>query len=411
MNNPFTSQIYELTWLKYFSKGKESKAFNFIDGLKFYKHKFFPYYINVGRNFTNGITYHLDHNARDFRKKTLLIYDVPNYININPPVHGSLIKLLRIRQYKGYLANFDDVIDFDDYLQKNLTKGSRSKYRGSIRKFENCFNVDYKIYKDFISKEQYNSELNDFKGIIVRRFETLKIHTNLINEWPFYTELIYKMILDEKAILVSIRANGNPVAMSLAFLSKNSLIGAIKAFDTDYYKFNVGHIEISKLIEFCLQNNLEYFDFSKGTYDYKNRWTNSEYDYNCHILYDSSSFYSRLTAKILARFFRLKQYLRDKNINLFFVKLKYKLKHLITKPNNAKGYEISVMDNLEIDKDFQAVNLYDEVVNFPFLKRVVFDNLFRKPEPFTNLNIFKSNSVKPVYYVIGEKSKYAIKIK
>lgn len=408
-NNPFTSHIYESTWLKYFSKHKKGIAFNFIDGLKFYKHKFLPYYINVGRNFTNGISYNLDNNARDYKNKTLLIYDVPNYIKIGTPIEGSLVKLFCIRQYKGYLSNFERIDNLEDFLLSELNSKSRNKFRSSLKRFERCFNVKYNIYKDFISKDDYKKVINEFRNVIVSRFETLKIHTNLIEEWPFYTELIYKMILDEKAILVSIRANDIPVAMSLAFLSDNSLIGAIKAFDTDYYKFNVGHIEISILIDFCLQNNLQYFDFSKGTYDYKNRWTNSEYDYNCHILYDSSSLYSRLTANALARFFSLKQYLRDRNFNLFMVKLKYKLNHLINRSNNKKVYEICTIDNFDIIENLQVINLYKEAVNFPFLKRVVFDNLFKNPEPFENLKVYKSYGQKPIFYVIGKKSKYSIK--
>ncbi|WP_250436334.1 GNAT family N-acetyltransferase [Hanstruepera flava] len=410
INNPFTSKIYELTWLKHFSRHKEGVAFNYVDGLKFYKHSFLPYFINVGRNSTNGITYALDHDARDFKNKTLLIYDVPSYFKIEPPIEGSPIELYEIQQYKGYLADFEGVENLESYLLKELNTKSRNKFRSALRKFEACFDVEYNIYKDFISKEDYSNVMKDFKDIITRRFETLKLDTNLITEWPFYTELIYNMILDEKAILVSIKANGKPVSMSLAFLGSVSLVGAIKAFDSDFYKFNVGHIEISKLIEFCLQNNLRYFDFSKGTYKYKDRWTNSEYNYNCHILYDSSSFTSRMTAKLLACFFNFKQYLRDKNFNLFLVKLKFKLKHLIVCPSNKRQFELKSINNLDGIDNLLQVNIEEECIKYPFLNRIIYDGLFKKPEPFKNLKVYKLGDSEPTYYVVGKASSYAIEI-
>ncbi|WP_223034494.1 GNAT family N-acetyltransferase [Hanstruepera marina] len=410
INNPFTSKTYELTWLKHFSRHKEGIAFNFVDGLKFYKHLFLPYFINVGRNSTNGITYNLDHNARDYKSKTLLIYDVPSYYKINPPAEDSPIKLYSIKQYKGYLANLESVDNLESYLLKELNTKSRNKFRSALRKFETCFDVEYNIYKDFITKEDYIRTINEFKKIIVRRFETLKLDTNLIAEWPFYTELIYKMILDEKAILVSIKANGKPVSMSLAFLGSVSLVGAIKAFDSDFYKFNVGHIEISKLIEFCLQNNLKYFDFSKGTYKYKDRWTNSEYNYNCHILYDSSSFTSSMTARLLARFFNFKQYLRDKNFNLLLVKVKYKLKHIILSTKNKQRFVLKPIKKLENIDSLLQVNLEEESIKYPFLNRIVYDGLFKNPEPFKNLKVYKSRGSKLAYYVVGKASLYSIEI-
>lgn len=410
INNPFTSQIYELTWLKYFSKYKKGTAFNFIDGLKFYKHKFLPYYINVGRNFTNGITYSIDQEARDYKKKTLLIYDVPDYYNIEEPNNESSIKLYSINQYKGYLAKLDEFSDLDEFLAKQFKNKPRNKFRSTLRKFETCFNVDYIIYHDFISKEEYAQTMSDFKNIIINRFKTLKLDTNLIGEWPFYTELVYKMILERKAILIAIKANNKPVSMSLAFLGNTSLVGAIKAFDTSFYKFNVGHIEISKLIEFCFKHNLKYLDFSKGAYEYKTKWTNMEYQYNCHILYDSSHFVSRKTAKWLARFFKFKQYLRDKNFNFFLVKLKFRLKNLLSNEKNKKPFTVKEIENLDLINNMNVLNLEIGTQKYPFLNRVIFDNLYKFPEPLDNLKIYKSDAKKPVLYVIGNKSQYAIKI-
>ena len=70
-------------------------------------------------------------------------------------------------------------------------------------------------------------------------------------------------------------------------------------------------------------------DFSKGEGLYKTRWTEIEYHYDFHVLYDSKSVYASMVGITLANFFRFKQYLRDKQVNTWVVKLKYYKKRLL----------------------------------------------------------------------------------
>lgn len=409
-NNPFTSKTYELTWLKHFTKHEKGIGFNFISGIKFYKHSFLPYYINVGRNFTNGITYNLDITAKDYKNKTLLIYDVPSYYNIEQHNEIYAMDIYSIRQYKGYLAKLNEISSLDEYLSKNLSKKSKNKFKGYLKKIETCFDVDYAIYHEFISKDDYSKTMGEFKYMIVKRFETLKLETDLIEKWSFYTELIYNMILEGHAIITAIRVNNKPVSMSLLFLGNDTLIGAIKVFDTDYYKFNVGHIDICKNIEFSINKGLKYLDFSKGSYEYKERWTNSEYQYNCHIIYDKTSFLCCITASLLARYFWFKQFLRDKNFNFLFVRIKYRLNNWKNQSSNKPTFIIKSIDNLEELNNLRLVSLDEESLIHPFLKRIVFDKLYHNPEPFKKLKIYKSGINKPTYFIVGKTASYSVEI-
>ena len=72
---------------------------------------------------------------------------------------------------------------------------------------------------------------------------------------------------DASSFTKASKAELKPIKLkeTMAFMFESTYTFNISAYaqnkdivDTDYYKFNVGHIEISKLIEFCLQNNLEY---------------------------------------------------------------------------------------------------------------------------------------------------------
>ena len=54
-NNPFTSKTYESIWTKHFSDGKAINSFDAVNGVKFVRDKRFPFYVNAGKNQTNGM--------------------------------------------------------------------------------------------------------------------------------------------------------------------------------------------------------------------------------------------------------------------------------------------------------------------------------------------------------------------
>ncbi|EGV45014.1 GNAT family N-acetyltransferase [Bizionia argentinensis JUB59] len=411
--SPFTSKTYQKTWLKYFAKKQIVKKFEFIKNLSFIKHPFLPYYINAGRNMTNGITYEIDYLQQDFKNKTIVIYDVPDYCDDSKSPKKSSLKVRKVRQYKGFLADLKGVSSFNDYIQNTLNSKSRNKFRSTLKKFESCFDVDYKFYYGKTDLGAYEIMMVGFKKLLEIRYGDLKIETNLSHEWPFYQELVYNMLREKKAMIISIEVSGKPISMSLAFVGENTLVGAVKAFNADFYKFNVGHIEISKFIEWSIKNNIQTLDFSKGEYEYKTKWTNTNYLYNCHILYDASSISSRLNGCLLIKYFELKQYLRDKNFNLFVAKLRFAIKKLGSKNSQQLSYKIlELKDDFNMN-EFEITSLDKEEGSYPFLKRIVFDGLYQKPEELIGVELYKSidkTDNKMRFLVYGNKHKYFIAI-
>lgn len=75
-----------------------------------------------------------------------------------------------------------------------------------------------------------------------------------------------------------------------------------------------------RLLEWAIKNNIKILDFSKGEAEYKKRWTNDMYEFHHHILYVFKSIMATAIAKSLSNFFSFKQYLRDKNINEWYIR-------------------------------------------------------------------------------------------
>jgi len=327
VNNPFASKTYENTWLKHFNNdAKRVHEFDFIKNVRFIKHKWFPYYENIGKNLTNGMLYELDGNKDDFKGKSLIVYDVPNYILIDYDIKNS-IKLKKIKQYEGCYGDISALITSEDIIN-NYFKSSKSKYnfKRSLRQLNEKLDASYKVYFGEISKDLYLQEMRAFKKLLSKRFDGKNTFNTVLPMWDFYEELIYPLIIKKKVALNVIYNEVQPIAMSINFIYDSSLAVAIRTFDIDYNKFNIGNIEIYKLIEWSVSNNLKTLDFSKGKGGYKERWTDTDYFYDFHILYDSRSISAVIIANYLAFYFKLKQYLRDKNVNGGYLKLKHLIK-------------------------------------------------------------------------------------
>ena len=76
-HSPFTANTFQKIWKKHFIPDRLIKSFKIISGTSFYKHKFIPLYFNIGKNLTKGNIYKLQ-DAKDYKNKTFLIYDVFN---------------------------------------------------------------------------------------------------------------------------------------------------------------------------------------------------------------------------------------------------------------------------------------------------------------------------------------------
>lgn len=327
--NPYTSETFETIWSNHYCKNSTIERFACISGVKFTKAKFWPLYVNLGKNFTNGLSYRVNTSVNDLKGKVVLIYDVPSYFEVNQQEDSS-IRLTKVRQYEGYYGDLSAFKSIDDVLNANFSSSkSRYNFRRSLKQLSEAVDLKCDLYYGNIDKARYNQLMLAFKDLLNKRFDDKNVFNTVLPMWDFFTDLIYDMIL-EKRVVMNVLSNGDlPIAMSINFVDDASIYVAIRTFDIDYNKLNIGNIEIYKLIEWCLDRGIKIIDFSKGESYYKKRWTNTQYEYEFHILYDAKSFKSRLIGKTLASFFRFKQYLREKNVNTIYVKLKQIKKRLL----------------------------------------------------------------------------------
>lgn len=410
--NPFLSESFKTVWLKHFAGDNTSvKTFKFISDVQFVKHKTWSVFTNVGEALTKGIGYTIQpHESSDLERETLLIFDVPTYFNIDTSNLNDSIKVLKSKQYPGFLIETGKFKSLSDYLSANFSKNSRNKNNKYKRRLEDSFNISYKMFFGDISKEECDFIFNEFKLLLEKRFSDKQITNNNLNpeEWQFYNEVAFKLISEKKASLYVIYDNNQPIGVTFSYFSEDTLFDAITVFDIDYSKFHLGSVTIMKLIEWCIENNIKILDFSKGYFDYKTRWCTKSYDFEYHIYYDSKSLKSKLLATSIKRFYDFKQGLREKELNEKWHKLTYMLKKKEASKTPKLSYNFTEANASNRPINGKAIN-YNLAENRD-LRLMIFEFLYLHQENNATIELFQIKDEDNSYLIKGQNKSFNAEI-
>src|SRR5690606_5307974 len=107
--------------------------------------------------------------------------------------------------------------------------------------------------------------------------------------------------------------------------------------------------------------------------DYKTRWMNRDYNFEYHVYYDSNSLLIKSIAFFISRFFKLKQYLREKDFDFLLGKIKFLIKKQNIAGSNV-NFEFTESNHDYNESQLQKINFYDKE-NY-FLKSIIFEFLY-----------------------------------
>lgn len=388
MNNPFTSKTFVDIWMKHFGKTNDSVVFENLKDVTFYKPKYLPFYVNVGKNLTKGINYEFDDTGKSLIGKTVLIYDVPDYFKIKK-LKSKRFKLKEVFQYKGFLMDISDFQTTDQYIKNQFSSKNRREFRSNERRLNTCFDISYKFFYGDISKMDYDFIFEHFYRLLRLRFSEKNTNYHHLNlkKWNYYKALVFPMIKEKRASFLVMYDADIPIGITLNFHSEKILFETITVFDVDYYKFSIGKQSILKLLDWCFENNYKVSDFSKGDFDYKRKWSNVVYDFHYHIIYDSFSLKSCFVATVLQCFFKFKLLLRTYNFNVLYRKFLFFIDKFFKKVTVNQSYRIKKIEGLDINSTYQEIDFRTDA--FAFLKHPIYTYLFAHPEPVDDIKVYK----------------------
>ncbi|MCV6628476.1 MAG: GNAT family N-acetyltransferase [Flavobacteriaceae bacterium] len=307
-NNPFTSSIYKELWQKFFIKSEPVKAFLAIKGVYFQLSKI-GIYINIGTVKTLGVDYQINQtdNLKDIGSKSLIIYDVPDYIEIENRHPNLGLKISK--QYEGFRINSSAYSNFEDYLFRTLSNRRRKKYLKAKRNMEREHQIRYQTYFGNIERATYENLFERLFVFMKKQYEAKReqnYHTApLHKEW--YKELFFALFQEKQASFHVIYNQDSAIAVAVNYHAENMLLAPFGSYDLAYIKYGIGNIQRMQKLEWVFENKKAiYYDLGKESYGYKQRWCNEVYHYNYHVLYNRKSAWSTIKALGIHSFFVLK---------------------------------------------------------------------------------------------------------
>ncbi|WP_179343941.1 GNAT family N-acetyltransferase [Winogradskyella ursingii] len=376
----------------------KKETLNFVSEL-FTKNKIPYYYTDISNAYGNQTIFkNLDQTTID--ADFMVIEDLPRYLNIQRLEKPKNIKSLLLKQYPGFLMNFEGIEDLSDYLKQRFGKSSIYKLRREQRKLEYCFDISYKMYYGEMTKTEYDFIFEEFYKLLeIRSVEKGILKNAHLNYKAEYNEILHKMILEKKASFYVIYNGKKPIDICLNYYLADTVYQYLRTYDIAYSKFNTGYTDLMMQIDWCIKNNKACLVFSKGDFYWKRRWCNVIYDYDYEVFYNTCSLKALITMQKFTIIKRLKQFVRERGIISSYhrykeQKRKAKLPLVTTK--------IEILESSFSFDDLSLTKIDYETKNFDKLRRIVFEFLYQYNEKQKDISLFKSNNELQSFYVIGK---------
>jgi hypothetical protein len=320
---------------------------------------------------------------------------VPAYFNLHIK-EGFYSK--KLYHKPGLAAKLDDqFVNIEEYLRKTCDSRYRKNITRSVRRFENCFNANYKMFFGNISKEESSSLMGKLYRFIENRFKQRSGRNTILRNWSYYKDLAFNGINNGKASLYVVYNNNVPVDITLSFHHKNIMFSFISSYDIDYSKFGIGNIGNYKQIEWCIENEIALYDIGFGIYDNKRRITNFEYNFESiyvsrknNILFKTYTFFEHFKDQVI-------HYLILKKVNYWFHDTVDKIKGIDT-TYVPRDYDILSSNKDNFDSEELNIKLD---ANF-FLRKPVFDLIYNHQEHIDQIKVYKSANQQGVYKIKGK---------
>ncbi len=333
------------------------------------------------------------------------IYDFPSYI------HGAITntnwKLKIINTYKGSLILLKNHKSTDDYLKSKFSSGRRSKFRTYQRRLETCFNIEYKSYFGTISRKEYDHLFEAFHKMIKNRFLEKKIQNYDLSRWDIYYDIAYPLINSKEAVLFVIYNDKKPISICLNLVRDKTIYGYVRTYDIDYSKFYIGFTDFIKQLDWCFDNKIEVFDLLKGNYPYKTKLIDTQYNFQKHVLYNSKSILTSISANIIVTrtraFYVLVRFLKSLNFNILyhnFLKYKYRNRELSKIDTSSKKIVVEKLELMDSNANLIDIDINNEA--FSHLRRPVYNFLYANQESINTIEIFKFQKAADAYIIKGK---------
>lgn len=327
---------------------------------------------------------------------------IPDYFKPVLKKNKTFVEKSGQQENLGYSIFIKNVDSIDGYL-KTQFKSNHKVIKRNITRLEACFNIRYQLFHGGISKESYDFLMGSLQEMLIRRFTQRKNDNKKLKEWDVILNNSFELINNKEASLFVIYDNDKPIDISLNYHQHKIVFSAIASYDIDYHKFGVGHVEMIKLLEWCIQDKYEVLELGYGDLEYKRRWSNHIYNFKYQVIFNKNAMLMPFIANLHFHKLNLKEYIKAKKVNLHYKNVRKRLtfkKPMESNEESELNYEKIIIT--EPDR-FQSLTKVDpESEDHKYLRRILYEFLYSSIEHKENTSIYKISDIPHSFLIKGK---------
>jgi CelD/BcsL family acetyltransferase involved in cellulose biosynthesis len=201
--------------------------------------------------------------------------------------------------------------NWEAYYAAKRHKESRRQDRRRERKLEAMGKLEFVIYPCGPATPAVIDTVIDFKGKLLARmgvenpFDTASVRN-------FMSRMAEHTYPAGPVHLSAITLDGRPISVTWGMIAKKRLYYLMSAYDREYAHNAPGTRHLQQLMRWCMENNVDYFDFGVGDQDYKFEWCEDHVPLFATI--ESASWHGYAVARFLGLKTRFKHTVKTSKI-------------------------------------------------------------------------------------------------
>src|SRR5690606_17693723 len=334
---------------------------------------------------------------------------VPDYFQLGNLPPGYDLKSVPQDNW-GHSIDLNEVSSVDQYMESQFKSKPRSIIKRYIKRLELCFPISYKYHYGEMDYKDYEKIFDALHKMISDRFVQRKESHMEVWRWDELKKDTYGLICSKQASFFVIYDVDLPIEISLNYHLNDVLFSSISSFDIDYAKFGLGHVEIHKQLEWCLEHGYTRFEMGVGGMDYKRRWSNRIYRFTHWILVPNRPLWSKWAALMEHGRVLAKEYLKGKKLNEIRDTVSSKLSFFgKSKPLEPIG-ELSIEFPSATFEPSQWLELKEiDSIDHKGLKKELNDFLYAHSTARESVKVFRSKDANEKYLIqCGKLNKEAL---
>ncbi len=159
---------------------------------------------------------------------------------------------------------------FDEYI-KSLKPRMRTKLRSLPRRLKESHKVEFEVCTE---KDKLHESMDSFVDLHQKRWEsedqfgTFRDSRRL----EFYNLLSNYFIENNWLAIFSLKVDGVYRAHEFCFLFNNKLFVLQEGYDVEWERRGIGNVLRTFMLQYCIENNYDEYDFLGGVTYHKNSW-------------------------------------------------------------------------------------------------------------------------------------------